>query len=98
MILAGEPSTQHSVEPVTPYTAIPVVALALLEGLGYGARREETEARQLIYFSPQRLHLWKKSLLSQEINCIYGAELLLKRWQHFSSDILPVAFMPWVGC
>lgn len=61
----------------------PGVALTLAGGLGHGAHTEETEAQRLVYFSPQHLHLLKKSLLSQEINCIYGAELLLKKRQHF---------------
>lgn len=71
-------------------------ALTLGGGLGYGAHTEGAEAQRLIYFSPQSLCLLKKSLLSQEINCIYGAELLLKR-QHFSSDILPRVFMSLAG-
>ena len=91
---------QHDVERITLYTAIPrspVVALTLAGDLECGAHTEETEAQQLVYFSPQSLHLLKKSLLSQEINCIYGAELLLKKRQHFSSDILPRVFMSLAG-
>lgn len=57
---------------------------------------EETKIQQLVYFPPQSF-VQKKSLLSQEINCIYGAELLLKKRQHFSSDILLGLYVPGWG-